>query len=128
MRYHLVARLAKQDRDKESFRARAGWPKGRRRTDCPCDVSLFIRGLGSVRAVARAAGVSPRLVQFWRRGTKRPSLATLQRLIERLMPLTAGGSFLSGGISEEVLHSAKARVTGLGCGDYSRGINHEHEQ
>lgn len=63
---------------------RGHWPKGRRRHATP-EVAAFVRALGSVRAVADAAGVSPRAVQHWREGTKRPALATLQRVINALL-------------------------------------------
>lgn len=99
-----------------------GWTKGKRRNDSP-DVAALVRGLGSVRAVAKAAGVSPRAVQFWRRGVKRPSLARLQLAIERLMPLTGGGMMFSGQVGEEVLHAGQV----FGVSDYSRGINEDRE-
>ncbi len=95
------------------------WPRGKRRTQGP-DCAALIRALGSVRVVAVAAGVSPRAVQFWRRGVKIPGIDTVQRIIERLWPLTAGGSILSGvsteagmpcGVGEYTLRAA----AGLPC-------------
>ncbi len=80
------------------------WTKGKRRNDSP-ECAELIRGIGSVRSVAFAAKVSPRAVQFWRSGKKRPSMIQLMAVINHLLPAYGAESeVISGsGLSEDYM-------------------------
>jgi len=97
--------------------ARGHWTRGKRRKGID-GCGPLLAGIGSIRAIARAAGVSPRAVSWWLTGKSAPSLEQLWAIIDRLLPRGTGreSAVISGGIAATTLESGIA----CGVGQYTR--------
>jgi hypothetical protein len=88
------------------------WPRGKRRHDC--DASRFVAALCrefSAYELGRLCGVSDRTVRRWASGEDWPTAEALHRLVDALLPQSAGWVPV---YSPEMAIDGGTRVGGVG--------------